>query len=301
MRFALSLFFLLLALLPGAAFSAPGDFIEIVPIPDIPYDEGLTFAEYVNQFFRLSVIIGAILAVIMLVYGGFEYMTGVKAGDKKSGLDRVRGAIIGLVLLLSVYLLLYVINPCILRITAFTDAKAEDGCVFEVQSRGDPAGGGSENETPQNPQDPENGAESGSIGQAVPEGACFDDETFACGDSPAVAVCRSGNGATYAPQSGGTCASGNPQFMCAPDTNEEQMSCWSLLVRAAQTPLDLTLPPATLFLEHHISLGSCGSQGGVNRTYCCTNWTRTSCTPSITYPEGGCNLGQTPVAVCTLY
>ena len=123
-----NLFFILMLAMVIAGSAAPfygfaaerKQFYEIVPLQGIDYrDAQLSFSAYVNRIFTISISIGGILAVIMLAYGGIEYMTGVKASDKKSGLDRIRGALVGLLLLLSVVIMLRIINPCILQITVF--------------------------------------------------------------------------------------------------------------------------------------------------------------------------------------
>jgi hypothetical protein len=72
------------------------------------------------MIFKWSIAIGAMLAVLMLVYGGFQYMTSDVVGDKKKALDRIRGAIVGLLLLLSVFIILNVINPCLLQINVLS-------------------------------------------------------------------------------------------------------------------------------------------------------------------------------------
>jgi hypothetical protein len=117
------LFLLVLSVLSLPVFVFASDippFQPIVPIPNITSVEGITFYDYVNQIFRLSISLGAILAVLMIVYGGFEYMTSEALGGKKGGLSKLQNAFGGLLLLVSVTLILQVINPCILEITVFT-------------------------------------------------------------------------------------------------------------------------------------------------------------------------------------
>lgn len=206
--------------IPIAALAA--DFQPIVPLGDIDYSRtDLTFGAYLNEIFKLSLTIGAVLAVIMLVYGGFEYMTGTKAGDKKSGLDRIRNAIIGLVLLLSVYIVLFQINPCILQITVFTNTTSDGRCSPDIARQGpDPTqrpGAGTETGVRSDQQIEEDlEQELGVNVDAIPEGSCLVRiGGTQCATAP-VAVCERQN-RIYTPQVAGpgTCAEGyTPRLLC---------------------------------------------------------------------------------------
>ena len=205
---------LLAVLAPYAASAAIGDtsFIPIVPLNGVTdSSNALTFPQYVNQIFKLSVSAGAMLAVLMFVLGGFEYMTGTKAGDKKSGLDRIQGAVTGLVLLLSVYLILYVINPCILNITVLSTETSDCSPIEAVWA-------------PSN-QNTENGTDNGQTGDnqdtqtaAVPNGACVREASFSCGGVTAAArVCivQAQTGLRYYdPPDANACPNGD-KYMCA--------------------------------------------------------------------------------------
>ncbi len=71
-----------------------------------------TISEYAAYIFRLSMIIAAILAFAVLIYGGFRYLTSagnpIAMSDAKSW---IFGGIIGLVLLLCSYIILTIIEP----------------------------------------------------------------------------------------------------------------------------------------------------------------------------------------------
>ncbi len=108
--------FCLSFLFSGVALAA--EFVPIVPIPSLDLNNQTTLAQYINALFKLAISIGAILAVISIIIGGFEYMTAEAVGAKKGGKDRVWSAVLGLVLLLLSWLILYVINPNILSLDA---------------------------------------------------------------------------------------------------------------------------------------------------------------------------------------
>ena len=88
--------------------------IIALPIPGSGTGVPTTLAQYLNALFQLALGIGAILGVLLLVIGGFEYMTQDALGAKDQGKKRIQGAITGIVLLLLVYLIIYILDPRIL-------------------------------------------------------------------------------------------------------------------------------------------------------------------------------------------
>lgn len=69
---------------------------------------------YLNTMIRLFIGICAILAMIMIVIGGLEYMTSELISSKEHGRERITNAIFGLLLALGSYALLNTINPDLL-------------------------------------------------------------------------------------------------------------------------------------------------------------------------------------------
>ncbi len=87
----------------GAARAQIGlDFLNLPP--------GAEIGDVLARLYVWSVGLVAIIAVIMLVIGGVQYMV---AGEKdpSSAKERIRNAIWGLILALTSYLILYTINP----------------------------------------------------------------------------------------------------------------------------------------------------------------------------------------------
>jgi hypothetical protein len=77
----------------------------------------MTLAEFVKLLIRYVFRISGILAFIMIVWGGIEYM--ISGGDtkrQKSAQEKITGAIIGLILLFGFWLILNTINPDILKV-----------------------------------------------------------------------------------------------------------------------------------------------------------------------------------------
>ncbi len=71
-------------------------------------------ARYLNLMIKLIIGLASVLAVIMIVLGGMEYMTSELISTKEHGRERITNAILGLLLALGAYTLLYQINPHIL-------------------------------------------------------------------------------------------------------------------------------------------------------------------------------------------
>lgn len=99
--------------------SGQGTFYPIVPIEGITYSS-ISFPEYAKRIFNTLIQLGALLSVLMIVYGGFEYMTSAAGITKKDGAEKIRNAVTGLILLLASYLILSVINPCLVTISIFS-------------------------------------------------------------------------------------------------------------------------------------------------------------------------------------
>ena len=69
---------------------------------------------YLNIIIKMTIGLAAVLAVVMIVIGGIEYMTSELVSSKEAGKDRVTQAILGLILALGAYVILYTINPKLL-------------------------------------------------------------------------------------------------------------------------------------------------------------------------------------------
>lgn len=82
---------------------------------------------YLNIMIRIFIGLCAVLAVIMIVWGGIEYMTSELISSKAAGKERILGAIFGLLLALGAWTLLNQINPDILNtdLTSLTNQTVE--------------------------------------------------------------------------------------------------------------------------------------------------------------------------------
>lgn len=71
-----------------------------------------TLPQCVNQIYIWSLGLAALLALLMTILGSYTYMTAAGNAERaSSGISYIWGAVIGLVLLFTAYLLLNTINP----------------------------------------------------------------------------------------------------------------------------------------------------------------------------------------------
>jgi hypothetical protein len=72
---------------------------------------------YIKSLFDFLIAVAVALAVIMIIIGGFEYMTTDSWKGKSDGINKIKDALWGLALALLAYLILWTINPCLVDFT----------------------------------------------------------------------------------------------------------------------------------------------------------------------------------------
>ena len=116
-------------LLPGFiislfSFSVPvvylyaTDYVPLAELPGIPPinpENPSSLGVYLNAAIPLFIGICAVLAVIMIVIGGIQYMGSEAYSTKGAAKERMKNAILGLLLALAAALILITINPDILN------------------------------------------------------------------------------------------------------------------------------------------------------------------------------------------
>jgi|GEM_PF-6870456 len=98
----------------GTSAQCNQGFCPLEPIGSIPYASG-NLGDVLNAIFRLGIGIAALLAVITITWGGFQYMTSDAIGDKSEGRSWITSAIYGLLIILFSWILLTTINPQITK------------------------------------------------------------------------------------------------------------------------------------------------------------------------------------------
>ena len=86
----------------------------LAPLPGIETEAGsgvATFATYIPGVFTFAIGIAGVLAVIMIIVGGIEYMSTDAFQGKNNAKNKITNALGGLLLTLSAWLILYTVNP----------------------------------------------------------------------------------------------------------------------------------------------------------------------------------------------
>lgn len=113
------LFVSLVLFLTAAPHVFAQGFVPLAPIPGLtdiqPTSGGL--ADFFNNLYKYLIGVAAILAVIMIIWGGLEISTQDSVSKNKDGKERIYNAIFGLVLVLSPVLVFSIINPSILNLS----------------------------------------------------------------------------------------------------------------------------------------------------------------------------------------
>ena len=109
---------------PFALFAGTTNFVPLADAQQSPmlsnvYNSG-NLAQYVNTLFTTALSIGAILAVLRIAYAGYQYMTTDAWGSKQRAKEILGDVTLGLLLLLSIFLILKQINPHLLDLNVLT-------------------------------------------------------------------------------------------------------------------------------------------------------------------------------------
>jgi hypothetical protein len=127
----LSLIIIIILLPPTLALAA--DYTLLAPLPGlttVPNTNPL--GTYIPFIFNLLIGLATVAAVLMIVFGGFQYMTTDAIQGKSAGRERIKNAIFGLVLVISAWLILYTINPKLLELNLNIDSVT----IRETESSG---------------------------------------------------------------------------------------------------------------------------------------------------------------------
>ncbi len=96
--------------IPGLSFTAP---LIDEKTKTISVD---FLGQYITGVYNFLLGAAATVAIVILMIGGVRYILGAQTGDIKAAKEMIKNAVIGLVLLMSVFVILFTINP---RLTIF--------------------------------------------------------------------------------------------------------------------------------------------------------------------------------------
>ncbi len=87
------------------------------PMLQAAYGTSGSLGAYVNTLFKIALSVGAILAVMRIAYAGYLYMGTDMWGNKQHAKEVLGDVTLGLLLLLSIFLILRQINPQLLNLS----------------------------------------------------------------------------------------------------------------------------------------------------------------------------------------
>ena len=112
MRFLVIIPALLIVLLPVVSL-AQEQFL--VGIPGLSSGADRSFNDYINTLYAVCISLAALLAVVKIIIAGVKYMFSDIVTDKGDAKRDIRGALIGLGIIISAVLILSIINPELTR------------------------------------------------------------------------------------------------------------------------------------------------------------------------------------------
>ncbi|MEA2006774.1 MAG: hypothetical protein U9O20_01260 [Patescibacteria group bacterium] len=103
-----------------------GSYVTREPIPGAPRRNN--FIEYLGDLYGFGIAVAAILAIFMISFGAFVYIVSSAGNSAKMGnaKDMIFNAIYGLIIALIAYLILFVVNPDLVRGTIDSVPPARD-------------------------------------------------------------------------------------------------------------------------------------------------------------------------------
>lgn len=122
-------FFVLFSIFAGAQLTHAQGFVPLSDSLPGPIQNAInnvgpnSIPELIDGFFIVSVGVAGLLAVIMITIAGIKYVGSDSFSSKSDAKDQIRSAIIGLLLILASYLLLYTINPDLTNLSPLRNAQ----------------------------------------------------------------------------------------------------------------------------------------------------------------------------------
>jgi len=103
----------------------PSEYVPLATLPGLQEEENVDISNYFQNIFNLLIGIAAVLAVVMIIVGGIQYMSTDAVSGKSEGRDRITKAVYGLILAIASWLILFTINPAILNFDIAKVDRAE--------------------------------------------------------------------------------------------------------------------------------------------------------------------------------
>ena len=110
------------------------EYLLLEPLPGITKPDGVTatFATYIPGIFSLMIGIAGLLAVIMIVYGGLQYLTTEAFQGKGDAKETIKNALWGLLLTIASWLILNTVSPNLVKFDLNIDPQDIQGNLTPV-------------------------------------------------------------------------------------------------------------------------------------------------------------------------
>lgn len=96
-------------------------YTPLAPIPNVAtQDQPVKMSIYLEGMIKLLIGAAGVLAVIMIIIGGVQYMTTDVIDSKSAAKDKIVSALKGFLLAIISWLILYTINPSLLNMDVST-------------------------------------------------------------------------------------------------------------------------------------------------------------------------------------
>ncbi|MBP7832003.1 MAG: fibronectin type III domain-containing protein, partial [Candidatus Pacebacteria bacterium] len=89
----------------------------LAPLGGISVIQDAEIDDYFGMIYRIAIGLAGTLAVLMIFFGGVQYMTSDALTKKEDGRKRIQNAVLGLIIALSSYAILNTVNPDLLEFT----------------------------------------------------------------------------------------------------------------------------------------------------------------------------------------
>lgn len=92
--------------------------LSYTPLEPIPGQDGTPadFCGLLNLLFKVLIYLGGMIAVLFLVLGGIAYMVSEVVDKRTAARERIKASLIGLLILLASYLILFTVNPNLVNV-----------------------------------------------------------------------------------------------------------------------------------------------------------------------------------------
>ncbi len=107
--------------------------IDYELLAPLPIGEGYTVVnstnpvEYIPNLVRLVIGLAGALAVIMIIIGGFQYISSDGFGKTSNAKEKIQNALLGLLLIIGSYAILYTLNPKLVNLSLSLERQEVGG------------------------------------------------------------------------------------------------------------------------------------------------------------------------------